>query len=70
MTTIDENRIYPFVPTTSLNEGGLAFVNEETGEILDFPASWRADLDAVEHIIVSNLIGDYEEQAPLFPNWW
>jgi hypothetical protein len=67
---INKSRIHPFVPTTSCLPNGMAFENLETGEILDFPESWRTNLDGVEHIIMCNLAGDYEEQAPLFPNWW
>lgn len=66
----NKSTIHPYVPTTSDLPGGMAFLNPETGEILDFPSSWRTNLDGVEHILRANLAGDYEEQAPLFPNWW
>lgn len=66
MTTNTQSRIHPFYPIASLNENGMAFANAETGEILDFPASWRTNLDGVEHIIMCNLSGDYEEQGVLF----
>lgn len=68
--TTNQSTIAPFVPTTSALPNGMAFVNPETGEILDFPESWRTNLDGVEHILRCNLDGNYEEQAPLFPNWW
>lgn len=67
MTTINENRIYPFVPTTPLSDapaGTHDFVNVETGEILSFPPSW--DAEGMEHILLANLMGDYEEQGVLF----
>jgi len=68
--TTNQSTIAPFLPVPSSHVNGMAFANSETGEILDFDASWRANLDGVEWIIRCNLEGNYEEQAPLFPNWW
>lgn len=59
-----------YAPIPSALPNGLAFERLDTGEILDFPESWRQDPEGICHILQCNLDGNYEEQAPLFPNWW
>jgi hypothetical protein len=56
-----------YLPIPSSHVNGMAFMNPDTGEILDFPESWRSNLDGVEHILTCNETGDYEEIQPIWP---
>ena len=56
--------MFPYLPITPSHEGGMAFQHVDTGEILEFDASWRTHLDRVEEILLQNHYGDYEVILP------
>lgn len=51
--------MFPYLPITPSNEGGLSFIHTETGETLHFDKSWMTNLDKVEAILMDNHHGNY-----------
>lgn len=66
--TIDQINTGSFSLIDSDLPNGIAFADDNTGEILDFPESWRSNPERIEHILWCNMTGDYEEQGVLFGN--
>ena len=57
--------MFPYLPITPSEANAMAFEHVETGEILEFPESWRSHLDDVERILMQNHYGDYEVIDPI-----
>lgn len=55
---------FPYLPTTPAEGKAMAFIHVDTGEILEFDASWLTNLDRVEEILWQNHTGDYEVVLP------